>query len=301
MTQASAFAPGHLTGFFQICDTPEDPLLKGARGAGLSITKGIRTKVTAEPANRPSSNIILNGNVTHDAIVSENVLDKMITLSGKPHRIEIKHEAQIPIGSGFGASGGGALSLALALNKALDLGLSRTESARVAHVAEIECKTGLGTVLAELSGGFGVIAKPGGPGVGETVRFRHADDLAAVCLHIGPISTKKALSNQGLRSRINELGGRYVDELHRDQTVNMFMELSRRFAEHVGLITPRLRAVLERTDAEGIPCTMAMFGETVFSLVEGERVEKLAEIFHTAAPSKEIMVTEIDERGARVL
>jgi pantoate kinase len=219
----------------------------------------------------------------------------------KPYKIRVEHDAQIPIGSGFGASGGGALSLALALNEALDLGLSRVESARIAHVAEIECRTGLGTVLAELSGGFGIIAKPGGPGVGETMRFIHADDLSAVCLHFGPISTKEALSDPRLRNRINELGGRFVDELRGDQSVSLFMELSRRFAEHVGLITPRIRAVLGKADNEGIPCTMAMFGETVFSLVEGGMTEKVAKTFSDAAPGKEVLIAGIDDRGARIL
>lgn len=189
--------------------------------------------------------------------------------------------------------------MALALNEALELGMSRIEAARVAHIAEIECRTGLGTVLAELSGGFGVMVRPGAPGIGETVKFRHGD-LSVVCLPFGPIPTREALSDIGLRSRINELGGRFVDELHGDQSREMFMRLSRRFAEHVGLITPRIRVVLEKTDRAGIPCTMVMFGEVVFTLVETERVNKIASVLSNAAPGQEILVAGIDELGARL-
>jgi len=299
MREASAFSPGHLTGFFQICDEPDDPLLRGSRGAGFSITLGVHTRVEAEPAGRNSVSVTMNGKVTREAVVSEDVARRMLSIPDIPHRVRVEHEVQIPIGAGFGSSGGGALSLALALNEALGLGMSHIEAARVAHVAEIECRTGLGTVLAELTGGFGVTVRPGAPGIGETVKFGHGE-LFAVCLPFGPIPTREALADPELRRRINELGGGFVDLLHGDRRQERFMELSRRFSEHVGLITPRLRAVLERTDEAGFPCTMAMFGEALFSLIESDRVERLVEVLHAAAPGREVLVAGIDDRGARL-
>jgi len=300
MGEASAFSPGHLTGFFQICDEADDLLLKGARGAGFSITLGVHTRVVVEPARRSAVTISINGEVARAAVVSENVVAWMTSAIDQPYRIRVKHEVQTPVGAGFGSSGGGALSLAQALNEALGLGMSRIEAAQVAHVAEIECRTGLGTVLAELSGGFGVTVKPGAPGIGETVRFKHSDELSAVCLSFGPIPTREALSDPELRRRINELGGRFVDELHRDQSPDLFMRLSRRFAEHVGLITPRLRAVLKKTDKVGIPCTMVMFGEVVFSLVESGQANRVARVLRSAAPGREVLIAGIDEEGARL-
>lgn len=299
MMEASAFAPGHLTGFFQICDEAEDPLLRGSRGAGFSTTLGVHTRVEAEPAGRNSVTVIINGERTGEAGVSENVAKRMLSVLDRPHRIRVEHEAQLPIGAGFGSSGGGALSLALALNEALGLGMSCVEAAQVAHLAEIECRTGLGTVLAELTGGFGVLVRPGAPGIGEAVKFRHGD-LSAVCLHLGPISTKEALGNPELRRRINELGGTFVDELHRDRRLEPFMQLSRHFAEHVGLITPRLRAVLDKADEAGFPCTMAMFGEVAFSLVESDRADGVVETLRDAAPGHDVIVAGVDDEGARL-
>lgn len=298
MREASAFAPGHLTGFFQICDEAEDPLLKGSRGAGFSITLGVRTRIIVEPSIRNSVVITVNGDVTSEALVSENVARRMLSAADRPYKVRVEHEVQTPIGAGFGSSGGGALSLSLALNEGLGLGMSRIEAARVAHVAEIECRTGLGTVLAELTGGLGVLVKPGAPGIGKAVKFSHSGDLQAVCLNFGPISTEEALANEELRRKINELGGIYVDELHGDQRPELFMELSRRFSEHIGMITPRLRAVLDKTDEAGISCTMAIFGEVVFSLVRNDEVGRLVDVFRKAVPRHEILVAGLEERGA---
>jgi pantoate kinase len=133
------------------------------------------------------------------------------------------------------------------------------------------------------------------------LKFKHSADLSAVCLHLGPISTKEALSNTKLRSRINELGGRFVEELRRDQSPELFLKLSRRFAEHVDLITPRIRSVLERTDEEGYVCSMAMFGETVFSLVDSRDAEKLLKVMAETAPSYDVFIDRIDTRGARLV
>lgn len=301
MREASAFSPGHLTGFFQICDEPEDPLRKGSRGAGFSITHGVHTRVKTQPADRGDLNISINGEPALDAMVSENVAKRMVSKLDRAYHIIVDHEVQVPIGAGFGSSGAGALSLALALNEALDLDLSRVEAARVAHLAEIDCKTGLGTVIAEFSGGFGVLVEAGAPGIGKTIKFKHGDDLFAVSLCLGPISTEEALSNPQLRTRINEWGGTFVNMLRNDQSLDLFMCLSRRFAENVGLITPRLMRVFDEIDEAEIPCSMAMFGETFFSLVEGEEtVDKLVAILMGAAHEREILVSGINEQGARV-
>ncbi|MFQ6053062.1 MAG: GHMP kinase, partial [Candidatus Bathyarchaeia archaeon] len=235
MRESSAFAPGHLTGFFQICDEAADPKRRGSRGAGFSTTLGVHTTVKVERAARNSVTIAMNGEVTPAAFVSENVARRMLSALDRPHRVRVDHLVETPIGAGFGSSGGGALSLALALNEALGLGLTRIETAQVAHLAEIDCGTGLGTVIAEFAGGFGVLVEPGAPGIGRTVKFGHSG-LVGVCLPFGPIPTRDALADPALRRRINELGGRFVDELQRSRDPELFMQLSRRFAEHVGLI-----------------------------------------------------------------
>ncbi|MEE8354566.1 MAG: GHMP kinase, partial [Candidatus Bathyarchaeia archaeon] len=256
MKEASAFAPGHLTGFFQICDDPEDPLLKGSRGAGFSIDMGVQTRVRVEPSERDIISVVMNGRVTGEAVVSENAVRRMLAMAEEPQRVEVTHEIEIPIGAGFGSSGGGALTIALAMNEALGLGMSYVDASRVAHLAEIECKTGLGTVFAATQGGFGVLYKPGAPGIGESIKYDRSDELAAFCVHFGPISTREALSDPDLRRRINDLGGNFVDEIRGNLGPSRFMELSREFTDYVGIKTPRLETVLDAADKAGVPCSM---------------------------------------------
>ncbi len=153
-------------------------------------------------------------------------------------------------------------------------------------------------MFAALEGGFGALIRPGGPGIGEAIRYDRSEELAVVYLHFGPVPTKDALTDEGLRKRINELGGRFVDEISVDLCPSRFMELSRRFTDHLGIATPRLRSVLDEASREGVPCTMAMFGEVAFSLVEREETGRVAEFLKGVAPGHEVVTAHIDERGA---
>ena len=301
MRKAWAYAPGHLTGLFQICDQSMDPLLRGSRGSGLSITQGVHTRVAAEPADETSYTIYFNDEPTDGAFVSENVLGKMLPRADQPYSMEVRHTIETPLGAGFGSSGGGAFSLALALNEALSLGLSYTEAARLAHVAEIECKTGLGTVFAATVGGFGVLYRPGAPGIGTAVSYEGSDDVRVVYVCFGPISTKEALSNTELRARINEIGGGYVDELHKEFTPERFMRFSRQFTEQVGLVTPRLRRLFDAMDSEGVTFTMAMFGEVAFTVQPRDDAEDVADLVRSKSLGAEPVVCDVDTRCAAVM
>ena len=302
MKEFTAFSPGHITGLFQICDEVEDPLLKGSRGAGVSITRGVVTKVRIERAPKTSFEIRINGNGVESARVSECVINALLPVARGNYRILVNHDINVPVGSGFGSSGAGALSLALALNEAFRLGLSRVEAAQVAHIAEVICKTGLGTVIAETFGGLEIRKKPGAPGVGEIKRISIDDDYVVACLKFGPMSTKKALTDEGLRQQINDLGEKLVDELIARPKPANFMNSSRSFAEGVGLISKKMKNVLEEADSRSLTCSMTMFGECLFSLVRRDTVKELLEIFRRHTLSEDsVIVAEIDHEGARLL
>ena len=152
MKETKAFSPGHITGIFQICDQVPNLLQKGSRGAGVSINKGVKTKVIVKPSTKSSFKIRINKIQVKTAKVSEHVLNSFLSRVKGNHEIFVDHDISIPIGSGFGTSGAGALSLAIALNEALSLDLPQIEVAQIAHIAEVKCKTGLGTVIAEKFG-----------------------------------------------------------------------------------------------------------------------------------------------------
>lgn len=299
MFEAKAFAPGHLTGLFQICTEGNDPLRWGARGSGVSITRGVTTHVILEPSEKPSLDIYINDEHMIDAYVSENMLTKYNEYITEPKRVTVKHTITTPITAGFGSSGGGAISLSLALNKALDAGLSRLEATQLAHLAEIECKTGLGSVFAADKGGFGVLYEPGAPGIGKGKLMEDTSDLAVVYLYYGPIHTKEALSNPDLVKKINQLGRTYVDELYEELTPERFMHYSRRFTDHVGLATKRIRGIFKQMDKEEITFTMANFGEVAFTVQRKEKAEEAVKILQSLGEKP--VICQVDEHGTKLL
>jgi pantoate kinase len=213
--------------------------------------------------------------------------------------ITINHTITTPLTAGFGSSGGGALSLSMALNEALQIGLSPVDAAQLAHVAEIECKTGLGSVFAAVNGGFGVLYEPGAPGIGKGIMMEDTSDLAVVYVYYGPIHTKEALSNPDLVKKINQLGRTYVDELYKELTAERFMYYSRKFTDHVGLATKRIRDLFKQMDKRGLTFTMANFGEVAFTVQHKNKAEEAIKALIELGEKP--VQCPIDEHGARLL
>ncbi|MGQ9718979.1 MAG: pantoate kinase [Nitrososphaerales archaeon] len=300
--EASAFSPSHITGFFEVVDQPPELALRGSRGAGVSLSKGVRTYVRIRESPKPRLEVIANGKSLGSARLTRCVIDRFLPKRDRNYSVLVNQDIQVPMGSGFGSSGACALSLSLAINEALGLGLSKEEATRIAHIAEIECKTGLGTVLAETYGGFEVRIKAGAPGIGETKRIPIANDYLVVSLCLGPISTRMMLNDKNLCNRINEAGKGLTDSLLEEPSPRNFMTLSRKFANSLDVFTDRLKMVLDEADANGFICSMAMIGESIFSIVKTGEVEELANIFHKYERSdKDVIVSSIDRRGARLL
>jgi len=64
----------------------------------------------------------------------------------------------------------------------------------IAHKAEIECKTGLGTVVPLTVGGFILTVKPGGPGYALIDRIPISPDYRLIVGFCGSIYTKEVLT-----------------------------------------------------------------------------------------------------------
>jgi pantoate kinase len=292
MEEASAFAPCHITGIFQICDAGQNILDIGSKGAGVSLNTGARTTVTATESSEETLSIKINGQTARVASVSTEVVALFRRkLSRSPKlAINVDHDIEAPIGAGFGASGAMALSLCLALNKALNLGMPKVEAAQMAHIAEVECKTGLEIRTA-----------PGAPGIGKVVSMPVPAGAIVICQAFGPLSTKKFLTDEFTRNRINEIGGKLVHELVMKPSVNNFMSLSRRFAEHVGLISEKVRGVLNATDKKGIICSMPMFGECAFTISNEKNAKNILQIFQEFGPTGKSITSTINQQGAKLL
>ncbi|MHC1586225.1 MAG: GHMP family kinase ATP-binding protein, partial [Candidatus Hecatellaceae archaeon] len=143
MKVVKAFSPAHITGIFAV-ERGLNPLTTGSRGVGVTLTKGVRTELKAEPSTRWKVSVKGFG-AEIEGEVSRRVVELLASKAPKPYHVEIVHRFEVPVGAGYGASGAGALGVALTLNEALNLGLTPLEAANTAHVAEVECMTGLGT------------------------------------------------------------------------------------------------------------------------------------------------------------
>ncbi len=296
MESAVAFSPGHITGFVEFPTAPKDPVLTGSRGAGFCITKGVKTIVHTERAARNDFSIFIDGKFAEDAEVSRYVVEEYLKIVRQPFSIRVEHYLEIPVGYGLGSSGAAALSLSLALNKALNTDLSDVEAGQIAHKADLACRCGVGTVLAEYHGGFEMRLSAGAPGVGVVEKIS-LPDQKAVILCIAPILTKEFLTNK--ISLINGLGGKMLNKLVKTKSVNDFLDMSLQFAGSIGFVSDRCQQVIDEMLANGYKCSTAMFGETVFSIVRNDSVKDVERILDRH--NGELLVCDIDYQGARML
>jgi pantoate kinase len=296
---AKAFSPGHITGFFEVPHGTNftSYLQKGSKGAGFSIDRGTTTTVYVYETSKPEYHISINGSRTNNAEVSRWVVEEYLRLTDRAYFISIHHNVEIPIGFGLGSSGAAALGLSYALNQALELGLDKTQAAQIAHNAEIACNTGLGTVIAEFAGGFEVRTSAGGPGVGAVRKIDLNKDYKVVILCLAPILTKSFLANR--IQDINGLGGTMISRLSSSRNIEEFIKMSHRFAETLGLTQGRCKGPIAALKAIGIESSVALFGQTVFTLVSPERVAESADALREFGDT--LVVCNIDNTGARVL
>jgi pantoate kinase len=239
----------------------------GSLGGGLCLEGGARTAVEAAE----ETEILLNGLVA-EAPVSRFVVDRLAQTS-----VRVKTELEMPLGSGFGASGAGALGCAYALNALFDLGLTANQAASIAHAAEVTNRTGLGDVIAQHLGGLVIRLTPGAPGRGEVDRIP-VPPLEVCCVVKGPISTAEILSDAPLMKEIDRAGSACLRELLRRPTLKDFMRLSRAFALRTDLASGWTRDAIEAVEAAGGMASMIMLGEAVFALGEAPALKEFGQV-----------------------
>ncbi len=279
MNKVIAFSPGHVTGLFYMKDLIEDPLYRGSLGSGFSLKKGAFTSVSFNSKISETA-VSINRDKNCDAPVSRKVVELFHDWADIPYRqVDIRHHIETPQGAGFGSSGSGALSLAFALNRLYNDPLSAIKVSQIAHVAEVLCKTGLGTVMGETMGGFKVLVEPGAPGIGKTISIKYPKGLYAAFIVFGPYSTSEALSNPEVRESIMKSGEKYHSMIQETPEFERFMEYSRAFAESTGIIPSSVRMILDELDLRGIKSSMLMFGEGTFSIIDKDELGKMQKIY----------------------
>jgi pantoate kinase len=305
---AKAFSPSGISSFFEICDTtPEGkPLLDqeriGARGGGFGIQKGTTTKVTISESKISKIHIFINGEEMPQAETTRTVVQTLLEKVGGRFKVLVRHVVQVPIGAGFGTSAAGALNTALALSKALDLNLTYNQLGRIAHVAEVKCRTGLGTVGPLMLGGCVLTTEAGAPGIARIDRIPISPDYVVVAGVYGPTLTKEVLSSPEKRRQVNKWGRKTLENILSDPSLENFMTCCLDFAEKTEFMTERLRKLTRLAEKAGaIGAAQNMVGEAVHALTTLENAENVVQAFKQVLPEEKVLVAKIDLQGARLV
>ncbi len=277
---AKAFAPAHLTGFFKIYSD-------GSTGAGVNLDEGVTTRVTVRDGRW--TNIFINGKVV-EAPASLHVVKRFKKHLPENVKISVRHKSPLPFGYGLGLSGAAAYSLALALNEALEMDLTERVCRMIAHEAEIKAETGLGDVIAQQYAGLLVGKKPYPSQYAMEIPIK---EKYVVLGFFDELDTAKIIKSDSWKKKINEVGGKCMEEFLEKKTAANFMHLSRFFTNQVGLANEKVREMMDI-----MPNTaQAMLGQTIFTITDEPRTTRREFSRYTSR----VRVCELAEEGAHLL
>jgi pantoate kinase len=304
-----AFAPAAISSFFEIYDTEGDkPIVDlekmGARGGGFGLQKGVSTKVTAKEAGNSMIKVFINSMPAAEAKTTRKMVEMLLSGITAKYDVTVEHQIEVPIGTGFGTSAGGALTAGLALKEALDLPLTYNQIGKIAHVAEIQCQTGLGTVSSLThTGGCVLVVEPGAPGICQLDRIPIPQNYSVVAGFFKSNILKKPIFTDPQRKQvINRYGKKTLEAILAKPTIENFLESCWYFAEKTGLATDNIRQLVKLAKKAGaVGAAQNMLGEAVHALVSDEKAGEVAEAFKQVLPSEKVLVSKIDFQGARLI
>jgi pantoate kinase len=283
-----AFAPGHISAFFEPVYSGQNIDRSGSRGAGINISLGAFSKVAVKPASQHTITIRINGSHSN-APVTKLALQHLV--GEIPLEITIDTLLDLPVSQGFGMSAGGALSSTLALADLLNL--PRDNAIKAAHYAEVQLRTGLGDVVASSFGGIEIRREAGLPPWGMLEHIPGKYDMV-LCVIGKELETKKILSDAA-RLREIALYGQYCTKklLEKPSIENLF-SLAWEFTRKIGLADDLVLQAIEAVNQYGL-ASMCMLGNSVFAMGDTPMLCK------TLSEFGKVFCCTIDEGGARVL
>jgi pantoate kinase len=274
----------------------------GARGGGFGIEKGVLTKIGVTEAEKNSVRVTINEKSLPEAGTTKTVVQMLLSKVSGTYDVVVKHKVDVPIGAGFGSSAAGALTTALALSKALGVDLTYNQIGTIAHVAEVKCKTGLGTVGPLMLGGCILTIEPGAPGIAIIDRIPISTNYAIVAGVFGPIRTKEVLASPEKRLAVNKWGKKTLEKILSEPSLENFLACCCDFAEKTGFTTERAKTLIRLAERAGaIGAAQNMVGEAVHALTTMESAENVVQAFKRVLPQEKILVSQVDIQGARLI
>ena len=287
MLKAIAFAPGHISGFFEpIYD--QDLSRSGSRGAGINLTMGSLSEVTVENSNIQEIYTFIN-NKKSNAPVTRLALKLLI--GNNPFKINVKTKNNLPFGQGFGMSAASALSATYACAKLI--GVTKNEAMKASHFAEVTLRTGLGDVMASSFGGIEIRKSAGLPPWGMIEHIPGQFDLV-LCIIGKKLETKKVLLDPKKSAKITDYGKFCIKKMIEKPSVENLFYLSQTFTKKTNLANKTVLDAINAANNFGI-ASMCMLGNSVFAM------GKTNELCKVLSAYGKVYVCNVDEGGARIL
>lgn len=260
---ARAYAPGNISCVFKVIPH-SDATRMHSLGMGFTVTEGVNVTIS----DCHETEVLFNGESINFPTVLA-VVERLIQNTGLTG-IRVDLTSPLPLGCGFGLSGAAALATAYALNEFLSLRKDTESLAMVAHVAEVENRTGLGDVCSQYHGGCLVKLKEGAPLVADRLPIA---EQPIYYRYFGPIQTSEVLRNPEQTLRINHAADVALDTLRTltrasssAELFNACFAVSKQFSVESGLLRDaRVIDTISQIEAEGGVASMIMLGNGVFS------------------------------------
>ncbi len=283
-----AFAPAHISAFFEPVYSKQNMDRSGSCGAGISLSLGAVSKVTVQPGSHRVITTQINGKVSM-APVTKSALSYLI--GDTSLMITVNTIVDLPVSQGFGMSAAGALSASLALADLLTI--PRELAIKAAHYAEIQSHTGLSDVIASSFGGIEIRRKAGLPPWGILEHIPGNYDII-LCVIGKKIETKKILTDS---IKVHEIAsyGRYCTKklLEKPSMENLF-SLGLEFTRKIGIADPTVLQAITEANKHGMS-SMCMLGNSVYAIGDTSSLCKILSKYG------KVFCCTIDEKGARLL
>jgi len=283
-----AFAPGHISGFFEPIYQNQNADKSGSRGAGINITFGATSQVIIKNSTSQIVNVYINKKQANAAVTK---LAIKYLIGKNPLHIDINTSLDLPISQGFGMSGAGALSSTLACAKILQI--SRIDALKAAHYAEVSLHTGLGDVLASSFGGIEIRREAGLPPWGMIEHIPGTYDIV-ICIIGKEIETKKILTDPLKIKEIASYGRYCTKKILEKPSIEKLFSLSQSFTKKTGLADKKLLEIINMANQFGM-ASMCMLGNSVFAVGDTEKLCTILSKFGR------VYVCSVDQGGAQVL
>ena len=285
--QATAFSPGHISGFFQPVYY-ESFYQTGSRGAGINLSHGVTATVCIESDSIQTVEVYVDNKIQVTPVVTNAIKQ---VLRDSPFHVRIDLYCNLPVSQGFGMSAAGSLSATYAVASLIKIPFE--DAGMAAHRAEIELKTGLGDVAAEIGGGVEIRKTPGVPPWGDVIRI--PGDWEIVCCTVDKrVSTSDVLSDETVQNKVQLIGKECTDRLLQNPSTDQLFALSMEFTKRSGLASEKILEVMGAVKPFG-KCSMCMLGNSVFAIGDTKKISEVLSSYGT------VLQCSVDQQGVRLV